>query len=242
VASIQQNDNIDYEGDVVSVNVHLDSHADCCVFSEHATILYSDISRTVSLTPFKTGLGIGQDLPVSTVAIAYDDPKNFYTYVLIFHEALVVHGMAHHIFCPNQLRDNDVRVQDVPLMYTPVHERNELTHTISTENLIIPLMMDGVHSSFSSRVPTDQELANPDQFPHIHLTSERIWEPHDDSFHNNELAIRSSLTYSRYTPSTTREISEINLSLSDISPVLDDDQFVRLLSVSAIITSDYLVS
>jgi hypothetical protein len=211
--------------------VHLDSHVDCCVFSEYSTVLYSDISRTVNLTPFKASLGTVQHLLVSTIEIAYDDIKSFTSYILVFHKALQVHGMVDHMLCPNQLRDNDVRVNDIPLLYTPPSERNEYTHTISTNELIIPLSLEGVHSSFISRVPTDHELASPHLFPHIHLTADRIWEPHDQSFRDNESVIRSSLHYERYEPYANRNISEINLQMFDISPALDDGEFMRLLSI-----------
>jgi hypothetical protein len=164
---------------VQAVKVHLDSHADCCVFADSAKVLSSDICRTVNLTLFKSDLGVVQGIYVSTIAIAYDDPKSFATYIIIFHESLQVPGMAHHILCPNQLRDNDIWVQDIPLLYTPPEERDEFTHTISTPSLVIPLLMDGVHSSFTCRTPTDHELANPSLFPQIIMTSDRIWEPHD---------------------------------------------------------------
>lgn len=225
------------DDNVLEVQVHLDSHADCCVFSEHATILSSDLSRTVILTPFKSDLGIVQDLAVSTIAIAYDDPTNFKTFILIFHKSLQVAGMAHHILCPNQLRDNDIQVNDVPLLYIPTAARTESSHSIVAQDLVIPLQLSGVHSIFASRSPTAYELAHPYLFPHITLTADRVWEPHDISFHNNELSIRTSLTYPRYTPYEDRTISEINLQMSQVSRALDDDQFPTLLSISAILTS-----
>jgi hypothetical protein len=146
VASIRQEDT-HQDLDVNATKVHLDSHADCCVFSDSGKILYSDISRTVNLTPFKSDLGAVEGIYVSTIAIAYDDPKTFATYILIFHESLQIPGMAHHILCPNQLRDNDIRVYDIPLIYTPPEDRHVNTHSIVTHSLVIPLAMDGVHSS-----------------------------------------------------------------------------------------------
>jgi hypothetical protein len=193
VASVQRLESHDPDGNVPIVNVHLDSHADCCVFSEHGKVLYSDLSRTVNLSPFKSDLGTVDGLPVSTIAIAYDYPTTFTTYILTFHEVLQIPGMAHHIICPNQLRENGIRVNDTPLIYTPLEERSRFTHSIVTADLIIPLSMVGVHSSFTSRTPTDFELANPDMFPQITMTADNIWEPHDKSFLDNEYSIRTSL-------------------------------------------------
>jgi hypothetical protein len=146
---------------------------------------------------------------VSSIAIAYDDPTTLSTFVLIFHESLQVPGMAHHMLCPNQLRDNGIVVNDIPLMFTPENERSTNTHAIVTTQLVIPLDMDGVHSSFTCRPPTDYELANPSLFTHITMTSDRLWEPHDISFSNYESSIRASLSYTRYTPYESRQISDI---------------------------------
>jgi hypothetical protein len=132
---------MDHGGDVLSTKVHLDSHADCFVFSEHSKILYSDISRTVNLIPFKANLGTVDGIYVSSIAIAYDDPITFSTFILIFHESLQVPGMVHHMLCPNQLRDNGILVNDIPLMFTPENERSTNTHAIVAAQLVIPLNM-----------------------------------------------------------------------------------------------------
>jgi hypothetical protein len=68
------------------------------------------------------------------------------------------------MLCPNQLRENGIQVNDIPLMYTPIENRTNQTHAIVTGPLIIPLQLDGVHSSFTCRLPTDYELAHPHLF------------------------------------------------------------------------------
>jgi hypothetical protein len=148
--------------------------------------------------------------------------------------------MAHHILCPNQLRENSIRVNDIPLIYTPLEERNQFTHSIVVNDLIIPLSTDGVHSSFLSRVPSDFELANPHMFPQFSMTADIVWEPPDQSFQDNEYSIRSSLTTERYPPFENRQISESSMQLSSVSTALDYENLYRSLSNSAIITSEYL--
>jgi hypothetical protein len=217
VASIRGDSQQSDSGNVHTVDIHIDSHADWCVFSEHSTIIYSDLSQTVNFTPFKANLGIVQGIPVSTIGAAYDDTKSFATYILMFHESLQVLGMEHHMLCPNQLRENGIQVNDIPLLYTPVEERNQLTHSIVPSEVVTPLTIHGAHSTFTSRIPTDHELVNPHLFSQIHMTADRVWEPHDDSFQNNEYAIRTSLSYNRYTPYQDRQISEIGAQLASIS-------------------------
>jgi hypothetical protein len=168
--------------------------------------------------------------------VAYDDPTSFITYIFIFHEAFQIPGLAHHILCPNQLRDNDVIVNDVPFQYTPEHQRNAFTHSISTNDLTIPLTLQGIHSSFTVRIPTEHEIAHPHLYPQRHLTAEHIWDPHDITFDNNEYAIRHSLNLPRYLPShSTREISEIGIHLSTISRSLEDYLFPQQLDRSILI-------
>jgi hypothetical protein len=137
VASIPQYAN----GYVVATSVHLDSHADCCVFSNQGKRINLDISRTVNLSPFKLDLGIVNDIYVSTIAIAYNDPKTLLKLILIFPESLIVPGMEHYIMCPNQLRDNDIKVFDIPLIFTALEDRNEPMHTIAND-LVVPLFME----------------------------------------------------------------------------------------------------
>jgi hypothetical protein len=89
----------------------------------------------------------------------------------------------------------------------------------------------GVHSSFTCRTPTDHELAKPAFFPQIIMTAERIWEPHDPSFNDNEHAIRASLSYDWYPPTVNRQIYEISKQMSSVSPALDDDNFITSITL-----------
>jgi hypothetical protein len=242
MASIRQTITTQDHGNVEIASVHLNSHSDCCIFSENARVLNLDISRTINLTPFKSGLGSVDGIYVSTIAVAYDDVKTFNAYILIFHEALQVPGMCHHILCPNQIRDNDIQVNDIPLIYTPVEDRNEHTHAIvvNATHLIIPLDLDGVHSSFNCREPSDLELSNPSRFPHLIMTADRIWEPNDSSFRDNESSVRSSLTFARYPTFENRQVSEVNMHLSAISTALNDDLLPNHLTISTIVSSEHL--
>jgi hypothetical protein len=74
------------------------------------------------------------------------------------------------------------------------------------------------------------------------MTADRLGEPHDHSFNDNEYAIRCSLSYDRYAPIQNREISEISTQLASVSNALDDEHFITSLTLSAILTTEKLSS
>jgi Reverse transcriptase (RNA-dependent DNA polymerase) len=169
-----------------------------------------------NVTPFKTDLGAVSNIPLSTIAVAYDDPLTFGTYILIFNESLQIPGLNHYILCPSQMRDNDVLVNEVPLQYLPKHLQNETSYTIQVGPLTIPLTLHGIHSNFLTRLPSDYELAHPHLFPQVIMTADRVWEPHDPVFNMHESTLRTSLQYVRHTYYSNRNISKINLvNISD---------------------------
>jgi hypothetical protein len=58
------------------------------------------------------------DVPVATVATAYDCPTTGKTHILVINEALYFGDkMSNTLLCPNQLRANGIRVDDCPRQY-----------------------------------------------------------------------------------------------------------------------------
>jgi len=82
----------------------LDSHADTCVAGANTTLLwYTD--HKVSVSPFIGEYKPLEDVPIATVATAWDNPFDGSTIVLIIHEALYFGSrMPYSLLCPNQLR------------------------------------------------------------------------------------------------------------------------------------------
>ena len=162
--------------------MELDTHADTCVAGANTTVL--DLTgKTVSVTPFcESEYEAIDEIPVATVATAYDCPATGKVYVLVINEALYFGArMNHSLLCPNQLRANGVRVDDCPkqfdgkslhCIYVPEHD------------LTIPLELRGVISGITTRLPTEEELDNVTM--HVHLTSDLEWDPHDSAFASNE--------------------------------------------------------
>ena len=109
-----------------------------------------------------------KDTKLGTVAIAYDDPCTFATFILIFHQSLIIPKMKNNLLCPFQLRLNGIKVNEVPLQFLKPSERKEGCHLIMiSETLIIPLELVSVSSGFLSRKPTESEIDDPDRVSHL---------------------------------------------------------------------------
>jgi hypothetical protein len=97
--------------------------------------------------------------------------------VLYINEALYFGDKtSHRLLCPNQLRANGWKGQDVPKQF-----ESALAHAIidPTGHLWMPLKMSGVITYLPTRKPTDQELEECSTYD---LTSAISWEPYSPSF------------------------------------------------------------
>ena len=153
----------------------MDSHADTCVAGNNCTVLeYTGRNATVeAYTPDYPS----KEIPIATVATAYDCPDSGETYVLIINEALYFGDtLSFSLLCPNQLRDNEVHVDERHRTHAP---DSIFGIYIPTTPLHIPFDLDGVIAGFYSRRPTELELDNIAN--HVELTSEVEWIPHSFS-------------------------------------------------------------
>jgi len=92
----------------------LDSHTDTCVAGSNTVPVYFT-DHSVSVSPFIGEYAPLENVPIATVATAWDDPSCGRTILLIINEALYFgNRMEHSLLCPNQLRCNGVIVNDVP--------------------------------------------------------------------------------------------------------------------------------
>ena len=150
----------------------MDSHADTCVAGSNCVVL-EFTGRHATVEAYSPDYPSKQ-VPIATVATAYDCPTSGASYVLIINEALYFgDNLTFSLLCPNQLRDNGIHVDE--------RHRSHASDSIfgiyiPTANLHIPFDLDGVIAGFHSRPPTDIELDEIDD--HIELTSEVEWIPH----------------------------------------------------------------
>jgi len=145
-------------------------------------------------------LGTVPNVQIITAAIAYDDPESWHTYSLFYHHALYIPTMQRHLLNPNQMRANDVIVNETPLVLLPYDLRNKHSHSIvaTTElhkELHIPLQLEGVTSFFKTRMPKRAEVEDTDnrECTHVHMTPTSGWDPHDRTMANYEASLRAAM-------------------------------------------------
>ena len=170
----------------------LDSHADTCAFDPDGCFVLSTSSESINVTGFHNGLKIN-DVRIGNVCLAYDCPIDHRTYCLHFYEVLLIPGLGSHLLCVDQLRNNNVVVNDVPLIRLRPEQRNREAHAILTKGLRIPLLFDKPISYFTCRRPTEEEVSDVMEFEPYWLTSDMPWQPYDPDSRRQEEALRQQI-------------------------------------------------
>ena len=134
----------------------LDSHADTCVVSEHLALVVQDFMRPVKVHAYDGSAGEnGQLCKTVSAVVAYDHPASGITYYLLIHQCICVTQLDEILLCPNQMRDNGIKVNDEPKYLTsqPTDQHHAITIPASDihEELVIPLTLTGVTSYFPVR-------------------------------------------------------------------------------------------
>jgi hypothetical protein len=168
----------------------LDSHADQCAVSRNSLIVH-DYSRPINVAGYNPKGPVEKGLCTVSAALAYVDPTNGTTVILMVHQAIYIPAMTHNLLSPMQLRLNDVIVNDIPRFLC--EQPDEFTHSIiiprgdEAERFVIPLALDGVTSTFPTRKPTSDKY---ERLLHLtRLTSESPpYDPHDTFYAEHESA------------------------------------------------------
>jgi hypothetical protein len=104
----------EWTNEVIVSRIYLDSHADTGCFGSNSTVISTDLYNTVDVTPYLDDMGKLIDVPIATLAVAYDYPITFCTIILVFHHVLFIPTLKTHLLCPNQLRSHNVTVNECP--------------------------------------------------------------------------------------------------------------------------------
>ena len=170
-----------------SSRCELDSHADTVVAGAN-TLHVSDEGRVVTVHGFSEELE-SVTAPVATVATLWDHPETGQPYILVMHEALYFGDrLGNSLLCPNQMRANGLRVEEVPRQFDPSSSHS--IHDPET-NIRIPLFIEGVVSGFDSQKPTLDEYLT---YEHIELTLPITWVPSSGKLAEKEEKLVSSVS------------------------------------------------
>ena len=59
-----------------------------------------------------------KEVQVGSVAVAYGDSASYRTYILVFHQVLIVMELERNLLCPFQLHLNGITISENPLQFT----------------------------------------------------------------------------------------------------------------------------
>ena len=172
----------------------LDSHADTCCAGENCVLL-EDTGKVVRVSAYANTYKPMPNVPIVTAATTYDDPNSGQSYLLVMHQALWFgRKLDTSLICPNQLRDNGIRVDDTPRQFSQQSIHGMIAQTEDGDRVEIPFTLHGVISQFETRLPTQDEID--DGIKRIVLTNEATWKPYSVRYSNaEELHVRSRQTF-----------------------------------------------
>ena len=190
----------------------MDSHADTCCAGANWTLL-TDSGFTCDVYAYNDNSAATKNIPIGTCAtvITTDDG---YDVLLIAHEMLYFgNQLSRSLINPNQLRFNDVTVQDD---YTRYEEPFGIT---TFEHLFIPFIMDGTTVYFESRVPTSDEI---DSLAHVELTRDDPWDPKRVQLRISSVQFAGATSNGRGLQSVPTILHETDTVFASFEPLLNE--------------------
>ena len=162
----------------------LDSHANMVVLGRHARVV-SHSNTTVRVNAF-TPEHAPIWKPVVDAVVAYHDEISRKTYILMFHNSLLVKEMDHNLIPPFIMREAGLLVNDVPKIHC--HSPTKYDHSIQwpgVKELLIPLKLHGIFSYFPTQPCPEFGWEGNEKV--LHVTPQGpAWDPNSDHFAKNE--------------------------------------------------------
>jgi hypothetical protein len=94
---------------------------------------------SVNVDGFVSTIETVKNVPICTMAVAYDCPYSFNTYILFFPQSLYIKGMTTNLLSPFQLRAFGITVNETPLQHMEANQCTPNQHSIQVGDLHIPL-------------------------------------------------------------------------------------------------------
>jgi hypothetical protein len=79
-----------------TTRVESDLHADTCAFRDNCCVLHT-YRNGINVTPFHQKLGLLPNVSEALIALAYDCPLQFVTFILLYDHSLFIPGMNVHL-------------------------------------------------------------------------------------------------------------------------------------------------
>ena len=205
----------------IQARTELDSHADSPVVGRNAIVL-EDTGKTANVTGFTKDLGKCMSVPIVTAAVAYDNEYTGQTSVLIIHHnALHFTSMKHNLIPPFVIRLAGAKVNEEPkcLAANPSVDHHSIfwsSRKYGSEDLRIPLQLNGTISYLPTRIPHRDELENCLRYD---LSPNRPFrDPHSGVYASQEhsmLDFRGEIRRNKKRPLSDVLISKVGMSLGE---------------------------
>jgi hypothetical protein len=159
----------------------LDSHANQCVLGSNTLVVYN-YKKPVNIVGYNPNGPVSRDHHMIMRTLACDWPNTGETFILIVNQVIRNPKLTHNLLSQIQMWLNDMEVDDKPNFLTD--KPTEHDHAIcvvnhkTNEELVIPLMIRGVMSTFPTRKPTQDEYNTCTKFELTYDSPE--YEPTDD--------------------------------------------------------------
>ena len=199
---------------VPEVRCEIDSDADQSVVSSNTALIIKDYERPMEVFGYRGRNGPSHECKTVTGVVAHRTYDG-HEYMFHIHQALQVDECTVNLLCPNQMRVNDILVNDEPkcLASEPTDDHNRILYRHpsgdQSQDVRIPLQLFGSNSYFPARVPTMDEYEKSDPEDHIHLTSETLtWEAGSNALAKAEAAMLGSDGLLKDSPRDSRSKSK----------------------------------
>jgi hypothetical protein len=214
----------------LETSLELDSHADTTVLGA-GTLIIQSYDRPVEIVGYDPQQGLQTFETVSGI-LEFDHPQDGQVYHLVFHQAIHMPQLDHHLLCPMQCRVNDVTINNVQKNLT--HFLSDNMHTLVVQNpdddlttLSFPLHLQGVTSYLLVRKPTADEWESED-IVRIDMTAENLdWNPNDPTYSSQEAAMTDyrGVVLPRPDRGQPFVINALSSMMTDVADITNDENF-----------------
>jgi hypothetical protein len=211
-------------------SLELDSHANTTVLGAGALIIKS-YDQPVEVVGYDPQQGLQMFKMVSGI-LAFDHPRDRQVYHLVFHQAIHMPQLDHHLLCPMQCLVIDVTVNNVPKFLTRFSTDN--THALIVQNpdddsttLTFPLHLQGVTSYLLVSKPTAAKWET-GNIVWIDMTAENLdWDPNDPPYTSQEAAMTDyrGVVLPRLDKGQPFAINALSSMTTDAADITDDEYF-----------------
>ncbi len=216
--------------DPLKKSLELDCHADTTVLWAD-TLITQSYNQPVEVVGFDPQQGLQTFKTVSGI-LAFDHLRDRQVYHLVFHQAINMPQLDHHLLCPMQCRINDVTVNNVSKFLTRFPTDNMQAIIVQNPDnesitLSFPLHIQGVMLYLPVRKPTVAKRKT-GNIVRLDMTAENLdWDLNDPTNSSQEAAMTDYRGVVLPCPDRGQPfvINALSSMTTDSADITDDENF-----------------